>query len=783
MAITGTFLANFAPFYDAVVKAEAHLTDLSAGADKVGTRLNAMQDSFSGKKIIQDATLMAEAVSRVGGVSQLTEKELARVSATAAEAAAKMKAMGVDVPPGIQKIADEAKGADKAHDALASTVRRLAADFVALFTVRAAFNFVKDILADASALQDLSQQTHINVEDLQVLAGGMSEFGVDADTLGRGLFKLSQGIAGGDESVAHGLHLMGLSLKDVDGLKGKDLFLKIEEGLATLQGGLRDTAAADLFGAKLGAAMAGASEGIKGAMDKWKDFNTVANPESVAALDAFGEAIARAKKNVDSLATNVAGPLAKGFNDFVDVSNKTGPFEAFWARIKDAIAGTHERFEQLAKDAQVDIGPGAGGPKRVADINLATKATKELTDAEKFMAALEADAAVVLSAAQLRGLAHLKEMGVLTAANADGIGVKAAAYAKYLALQAEGDKAEALRVKAEADANAASMTYLANRIKGMAAVTAANQGNYGYKEQIAQLKLLDAAEQERSRVAIAEMEAQHASVKELARVKEEAELRHIELLNQELAIEKKQMELVNAAVLDQLAATTKTNAEAHRDAAGAYEVTVLAVDKYNRALHDLELTEQLGISQAPQRQAILDQYYKDLKKESGVIDEVTDATKAFGAATTTEFGKATVATLAWAAAIDKAARAMGVFVIGNRPGESAASPYQTGAPLSFGSSPSEGTSSYMPPIDTQFRAEGGPVSRGSSYVVGERGPELYTPSANGVITPNGGGGGSTQVFNFNGLLVTTDPRARADFASAVIAAISPIVRSQRKLPA
>ncbi len=34
------------------------------------------------------------------------------------------------------------------------------------------------------------------------------------------------------------------------------------------------------------------------------------------------------------------------------------------------------------------------------------------------------------------------------------------------------------------------------------------------------------------------------------------------------------------------------------------------------------------------------------------------------------------------------------------------------------------------------RADGGPVSAGSSYLVGERGPELFTPSTSGAIVPN-----------------------------------------------
>lgn len=50
-----------------------------------------------------------------------------------------------------------------------------------------------------------------------------------------------------------------------------------------------------------------------------------------------------------------------------------------------------------------------------------------------------------------------------------------------------------------------------------------------------------------------------------------------------------------------------------------------------------------------------------------------------------------------------------------------------------------------------FRANGGPVSRGKSYIVGERGPELFTPGSSGGITANGnfGGGGLSVTINNN----------------------------------
>ena len=46
---------------------------------------------------------------------------------------------------------------------------------------------------------------------------------------------------------------------------------------------------------------------------------------------------------------------------------------------------------------------------------------------------------------------------------------------------------------------------------------------------------------------------------------------------------------------------------------------------------------------------------------------------------------------------------------------------------------------------TGRRATGGPVASGSSYLVGERGPEIFTPMSSGNIIPNDRLGGSTNI--------------------------------------
>jgi phage-related minor tail protein len=47
---------------------------------------------------------------------------------------------------------------------------------------------------------------------------------------------------------------------------------------------------------------------------------------------------------------------------------------------------------------------------------------------------------------------------------------------------------------------------------------------------------------------------------------------------------------------------------------------------------------------------------------------------------------------------------------------------------------------------------GGPVSSGTAYVVGEKGPELFVPGRSGSIVPNGGRGGNTINLTVNGAI-------------------------------
>lgn len=79
------------------------------------------------------------------------------------------------------------------------------------------------------------------------------------------------------------------------------------------------------------------------------------------------------------------------------------------------------------------------------------------------------------------------------------------------------------------------------------------------------------------------------------------------------------------------------------------------------------------------------------------------------------------------------------------------------------------------------RSLGGRVVRGSSYMVGERGPEIFTPSSSGMVSPNSGGGTSIVVnVDASGSNVQGDNQRAGDFGRVLASAIqSELIRQQR----
>ena len=87
----------------------------------------------------------------------------------------------------------------------------------------------------------------------------------------------------------------------------------------------------------------------------------------------------------------------------------------------------------------------------------------------------------------------------------------------------------------------------------------------------------------------------------------------------------------------------------------------------------------------------------------------------------------------------------------------------------------------LPIIGDLFKAEGGPVSGGSPYIVGEKGPELFVPNSSGNIVPNHAMGGSMVVnVDASGSSAEGDSDRSRQLGELIGAAVqSEIIRQQR----
>lgn len=230
MAVTGKFQADFESFYAAVQKAEVELRTLESGAAKVGPSLTRMANSLQGTSLIQQATLMTQAVEKVGGVSTLTDSQLRRVGATVTEAAEKMRRLGIEVPPGMQKIADAARQAAASTSLLDGAIGKLAA----AATVGAIARLGSEVLQSAGRLQDFHERTEVSIEALQRYEVIAKQSGSTLEAVSSAVFQMGRRLAGDDRSAAEAVRALGLNLADLKAMRPEDAFNELGKAVATI---------------------------------------------------------------------------------------------------------------------------------------------------------------------------------------------------------------------------------------------------------------------------------------------------------------------------------------------------------------------------------------------------------------------------------------------------------------------------------------------------------------------------------------------------------------------
>jgi hypothetical protein len=367
MPITGTFGADFSAFQTAVDQATTKLITFEGNATNVTNSLSRMEKSFSGVKIIQDATLMADAIERVGGVSKLTADELERAGNQAQAAADKMRAMGMDVPEGIQRIADAAKSTSGAwsefvqgfdvkeaieHPMAAATdaVKALATE-MGPATV-AALGFATGVAAVAvglfeltehaakvgGELNDLSERTGVGVVQLSKYANAAAVAGADLGTVGDAMFKLQKGIGEDSPKVAEGLDKIGLSMQDIKDIGiDQQLDLIATALAATEDPAARAAAMTEIFRDKTGALLPVLLK-LHEAMAITNDISPW-TPQQAADAEKFEMQMASMKVHAEAFAVSLGRDLIPAVSGLVEVGKPAVSWLAEFVAESSSIPG------------------------------------------------------------------------------------------------------------------------------------------------------------------------------------------------------------------------------------------------------------------------------------------------------------------------------------------------------------------------------------------------------------------------------------------------------------
>jgi hypothetical protein len=231
MALSATFTANFASFFDAVDKAQVKLEEFGGGAEEAGDRLNRMAQSFSGQKIIQEASLMAKAIGDIENVAKLTDKELARLGKTTNEAVDKMEKLGLKVPTHLQEIADKTKDANKSSTDWLGTLTKMASAIGISFSAATIINFGKALIDTAGHIDDMSKKLGVSTDAVQRWEYAAKLTGATIDNVGSAVTTMSTKLAGGGNSVEEALKRVGLQFEDIRAMTPEAAFETIAEAI------------------------------------------------------------------------------------------------------------------------------------------------------------------------------------------------------------------------------------------------------------------------------------------------------------------------------------------------------------------------------------------------------------------------------------------------------------------------------------------------------------------------------------------------------------------------
>lgn len=328
MAITGKFLADFSDFHMEVQKAEVRFRAFQTSGKDAADQLTKTATAFSGKQIINDATLAATAIDRLGGASKLTSSEQARVNATVSEAIEKYRALGQSAPESLQKLADATRRVDdatravpKGVDSIGSSMSKMAGALGIGFSVGAVVNFGQRVFDTASEIHDMSEALGVSVEAVQRYKFAAEQSGGTLEDVSRAINFMNRALAEPTDGTVAALTAAGLSFQQISQMNPEEAFQAITEGIrGIVDPAIQAKVQTELFSKSALALAPGIREGFVGIGQAATVMSTDTINSLEAAQDAWGKLADRVtvvSGTLISTAINTASSVTSSWKSFV----------------------------------------------------------------------------------------------------------------------------------------------------------------------------------------------------------------------------------------------------------------------------------------------------------------------------------------------------------------------------------------------------------------------------------------------------------------------------------
>lgn len=290
--------------------------------------VNRLTSQFSGAKIVTDAQNIAAAVARIGGSARLTRAEQQQVNRVVTEAIEKYRLLGQQAPVELLKLAAATKQVGPPTSVLGGNLQRLGPLLGTLgigLSAASIVTFGKQILADADAVQKLSDKTGIGVEAVQRLKYAAEQSGNTFEQVTSAVSQMQNRLAEGDKSAVGALNQLGLSFETLRALSPDQQFIEIAREIAAIEDPMERTRLAmDLFG-RSGAEILPT---LRADMKALGDEAPVMSEKAVAAFDAIGDAAAKNWTRAKNAIGEGVSAAIDGYSRLFDASRAlmTGDF-------------------------------------------------------------------------------------------------------------------------------------------------------------------------------------------------------------------------------------------------------------------------------------------------------------------------------------------------------------------------------------------------------------------------------------------------------------------------